>query len=132
MTRERGNHVQTQDRQKVVDATRVHPSAPLAQTTPAPPARTEDGQGDANGGQGVTARKLVQVAVMIFLISSVTQMAFDRWMTALFYSASAFLFLARGGIDKWPKPARVLFIIAYVALGLGMLYEALLPLKLFR
>ncbi len=104
----------------------------MTQTPPAPPAPTQDVQADENRGQGKTAHKLMRAAVAIFLLASVLQTALGHWLTALFYAASAFLFLARGGIDKWSKPARVLFVVAYVALGLAMLYEALLPLKLFR
>jgi hypothetical protein len=104
----------------------------MTRTPPTPPAQTEDAQGDENRAPGKAARGLVRMAVAIFLLASVLQMAFGRWVTALFYAASAFLFIARGGIDRWSKPARVLFILAYVALGLAMLYEALLPLKLFR
>ena len=119
--------MQTQDRQRVENvsgAPAAHPSAPLMQT--------QDEQGVENGGGGGRSRKIVRAAVVLFLLSSVFQLAFGRWVSALLQAATVCLFTAKGGIESWPKRARYLFIILYVALAVATVFEVLYQTKVLR
>lgn len=119
--------VQTQDGRRVENVTgapAVPPSAPLTQT--------RDEQGGENGGGESRSPKIVRAAVVLFLLSSVFQLAFGRWVSALLQAATVCLFTAKGGIEGWPKPARYLFIILYAALAAAAVFEALYQTKVLR
>jgi hypothetical protein len=119
--------MQTQDRHRVENVTgapTAHPSAPLM--------RTRGEQGIENGGGETRSPKMVRVAVVLFLLSSVFQLAFGRWVSALLQAATVCLFTAKGGIESWPKPARYLFIIIYAALAVATVFEVLYQTKVLR
>ncbi|HWS90793.1 MAG TPA: hypothetical protein VN282_27735 [Pyrinomonadaceae bacterium] len=109
------------------------PYAPAARP-PTPGELTNAGPADSAQAEPAKrhARGLMRAAVAVFLLMSVLQLGvFGRWVTALFHAATAFLFLARGGIDNWRKPARYLFIVLYVALAVATFVEIGLQAKLF-
>jgi hypothetical protein len=93
---------------------------------------TPDRQGNEDDGGVSFARKMVRVAVPIFLLMAAFQSVFGRWVSAAFHVATALLFGVRGGIDNWSKPARYLFIVVYVALAVGMFVELIFQAKALR
>jgi hypothetical protein len=64
------------------------------------------------------------MARLLMVIPSLLLAVFDllsgEWVGAAFFLVYSFFFLKHKDIDRWPKAARALFIIVFVALCVAM------------
>jgi len=65
-------------------------------------------------------RMLLLVTSGLFIFACGVELLLGEWLSAAFYLACGFFFFKGREIDRWPKLARVLVIIALAALGVAM------------
>ena len=92
----------------------------------------ETHEGRAAEGGGTPSRALRAMALAGFALLFGLHLLRGRWVTAAFFLAVAALFLKGREIDGWPKAARVLVVLVYAALAVGMFFQLIADLKALR
>jgi peptidoglycan/LPS O-acetylase OafA/YrhL len=65
-------------------------------------------------------RMLLLLTVAVFALTGGLNLLSGEWLSAAFFLAGAFVFFKGKELDRWPKAARVILIIAFAALAVAM------------
>jgi hypothetical protein len=75
------------------------------------------------------ARALMLAAAAILLLAGVVELVLARWLIAAFDLCVGLFFWKGRAIERWPRVARILFIICLAALGVAMVVKLTLDMK---
>ena len=88
-----------------------------------------EAEGTPRDGESPRRRSLVILTAVIFALNGGIYLFSGEWVSAAFFLAVGFFFYKGKEVERWPKAARVVAVVALAALGVAMLVRLVQRLK---
>ena len=90
---------------------------------------TRPGRGTRPEDEGPRRNTAMLLAAVLFILTGGVNLLLGEWLSGAFFLAGGFVFLKGKEIDRWPKAARVLLVIALAALAVAMFLRLIVKFK---
>jgi hypothetical protein len=84
-----------------------------------------------DGDENPRRRTILLMTSILFILAGGLNLLIGEWLSAAFFLAGGFVFLKGREIDRWPKAARVLVIVALALLAVAMFIRLIQRFKAF-
>jgi Na+/phosphate symporter len=74
-------------------------------------------------------RMILLITSGLFILAGGVDLLRGEWLSAAFFLAGGFVFFRGKELERWPKAARVIIIIAFAALSVAMLISLIQKAK---
>ena len=82
-----------------------------------------------NADENPRRRMTLLITSGFFILAGGVELLLGEWLSAAFYLACGFVFFKGKELERWPKAARVIIIIALMALGVAMVVSLIQKAK---